>query len=253
MKNVSVILLAVAAVAAMVGMSLVAKRFQGKPDAKPKETAVNRDAPQEQIPDRKPRAKPPADLPADLAWEVVSRQPKERGVYLEVRLSRRISETDLKRLTARLEEEEPKLRQAGYLLPDMPNGDGYWARVFYDPGLTVEITGATAEQLAAAKKGKAEPGREIVGRWLDETVPTLANVTVIYKKGGELYRERAYKGGGKRSQLMVEKSSAEGRKFMAAGEEDDGEDYWLVNADGDLEVWSKDRKYELVGTAKRVK
>ena len=110
-----------------------------------------------------------------------------------------------------------------------------WALADFNPGLKIDVYGLNAEQEAELASSPVPPGRDVVGRWIEDCNGGEGLYT-IFRKDGSLYLETM--GGRPRGGLITELREAgrpagqrfERKEFSRAG------DHYLINRKGDLEV-----------------
>lgn len=178
-----------------------------------------------------------------------------RGIKrsLDVRLNRKVSQDELRSIAIELKNKDPKEYERTficYYLPDMKVDAGAWATTHFNPNLEVKILGFTVEQEKALKQQHNDPSREVIGSWLDES-PFIGKRYTIFRQNGKLFMEYVYEDGGTLKREIVEKLSDKGRTFRK--NEDNSREFYLIDSQGNLQVWDWDQKKEvLVTTAKKI-
>jgi len=208
----------------------------------------------QQVTETKPTATPD-EIPSDVTYSILDEQIIP-GIKrsLDVRLNRKVSEGVLRMIALKLKGADSKKYERtfiGYYLPEMTVGAGAWATTHFNPNLEIRILSLTVEQENALKQVVDEPTRQIIGVWLHDKEWLAARIT-LFRQDGELQMETTYKDGSSGKQKMVEKPSSQGRKFMAADRTGPNNDYYLIDDQGRLQIWSQDvdGKHVLVSTAK---
>ncbi len=169
---------------------------------------------------------------------------------LDVRLSRKVSETALRGIALKLKAQDPRRYEHTficYYLPGMAVGTGAWATTHFDPNLEVRILGLTIEQEGMLTRKTDGSSQEVIGRWLDEGI--LKRRITFFKKGGRIFMERLWKDGSSGTDEIVEKSSGKGRMFQAAKGGGGAGEFYLIDNQGNLQLWDREG---LVWTARKI-
>ncbi|NQT17375.1 MAG: hypothetical protein HQ582_31765 [Planctomycetes bacterium] len=200
-----------------------------------------------------PRSEQPTatSIPKDVTYTIIEKNIVP-GIKrsLDIRLNRKVSQDVLSSIAMELKNSDPNSYERtfiGYYLPDMKVGAGCWATTHFNPNLEVRVLGLTAEQERAFTQQRADPSREIIGSWLDESIGG-ANVTTIFRKDGRLFMENTYSDGSAGTDELVETPSPDGRRFDSKPDRGFGE-YYLINSKGELQLLDQDGPFM---TAKKV-
>lgn len=189
-------------------------------------TAVVRSAPQAALP----------ALPAGLEIMVVSeeaRPPVKRA--LDVMLSRKVSEPELRVVAAHIRAQDPRQYQRVFIfyhLPGMTPGSGAWASTFFEPELKVTILGTTSEEEAALKP-VLRGAQEVIGCWVDDRAGA-ARVMTLVKVGGRIQMLQRFKDGSSIDAPLKESSHPDGRCFRDPRESHG--DHFVLRGSGQLEI-----------------
>ncbi len=156
-----------------------------------------------------------------------------REVFVE--LEAPLPDADVRRIADSLKairDEGPPKTRLWFLLPGMPPGAGAWARVVYQPEFTLSILGVNADD---SKKllAKAVPIGSVIGSWLYNLPGAPHTMTIVRRKGG-VFLCTAFQDGSKGEREM--KELVPNKRF--AEKDSRWGDYWQINSDGHLELWS---------------
>jgi hypothetical protein len=169
---------------------------------------------------------------------------------LDVRLDQKVSEETLREIALELKGSASQNYDRtfiAYYLPDMTVGAGAWATTHFTPDLEVRILGLTAEEEQTLKVEAATGHGEVLGSWLDER-PFVGNKFTIFRQGGALFIQQAFKDGSGRQIEVAESDSPLGRRYDKIESSSTG-DHWVVGADGDLQIRDNEG---LIATAKKI-
>jgi hypothetical protein len=106
-----------------------------------------------------------------------------------------------------------------------------------DPELDLEIIGLTDKQQRAIEQSPIKASRDIVGRWWDER-PLLGNKMTFYRRDGKVFMENKFDDGAARIVEIGEYMFPNGMRVFTKRPYDG--DYYVINANGDLEWWDED-------------
>lgn len=168
---------------------------------------------------------------------------------LDVRLSRKVPLDVLRSIAFKLKAQDPRAYERTficYYLPGMEVGSGAWAISHFNPDLEVRILGVTIEQERMLRGKADDPSRKVFGRWLDEG---MKGRITFFRQDGRLFMERLWADGSSGTEEIVEKSSHRGRVFQAAKGGGDAEEFYLIDNQGNLQLWDRDG---LICTAKKM-
>lgn len=229
-------------------------------DAEPGEESVVATAPESAAPTSQPTtpestgpvspaATATPSIPADVAYSVIDTDIVP-GIKrsLDVRLNKKVSEDVLHAIALELKTSDSRQYDRTfivYYLPEMTVGAGGWATTHFDPALIVRIIGLTLQEEEAFVTKPVPPDREIIGRWLDETLGTQIT---IYREGGTLYLEQTFRDYGSLNKEVVQTSSPLGQRFVKKEGSSAG-DHWIIDGEGNLQVRDDEG---LIVTAQRV-
>ncbi len=159
---------------------------------------------------------------------------------LDVRLSRKASEDELRQLAIKLknlDSSEYQRTLIGYFLPgaeaSAASGEWatYWARTDFNPSLEIKILGLSIDDDNAIDQADSTIPGELLGRWSDETVGMPAHYT-LFRNGGKTYIKTTFKDVSSRIFEVVEKPASVGKRYEEIGSLP-GE-YYLIDASGTL-------------------
>lgn len=118
------------------------------------------------------QAQASAAIPTQVTYEIISENIIP-GIKkdIDVRLSERVSEDDLRSIAMKLKNADPSRYQRifiGYYLPGMEVGAGGWATTHFNPNIEVRILGLTMDQEMVLTEPPNDTSREIIGVWLEK-------------------------------------------------------------------------------------
>jgi hypothetical protein len=178
-----------------------------------------------------------AALPSGVEITVIDEDivaPHRRG--LDVRLSRRVTEAELRAIANNLKERESEPYERTfivYYLPEMEIGAGGWATSHFDPDLEIQILGASVEEDSIRRLSPiSQSGRDIVGVWADDR-PFQSSVT-IFREGGRTFVQPRFADGSGSPIEVRESRTSRGTRFQAPG--GGAGDHYLLTPGGDLEI-----------------
>lgn len=179
-------------------------------------------------------------IPDDVKYSIISEKkvPTVKRA-LDIRLNKKVSPEVLKAIALELKQLDRNTYQRTfilYYLPEMEIGAGAWASAHFNPDLEVKIYGLTTGEETNLRKPSAEPQGKILGEWLCDQ-PFVEGASTLYVQDGRVYMKTVYKDGSSGTDEMVEKKSGRGRRFQVKEGSAVGE-YYLINADGLLELWT---------------
>ena len=109
-----------------------------------------------------------------------------------------------------------------------------WALADFNPGLKIDVYGFNAEEEAELVASPIPPGRDVIGRWLEDCNGGDGLYT-IYREGGVLYLETKRSPRGGLNKELVEVGYPAGQRFERKEFSRAG-DHYLINRKGNLEV-----------------
>lgn len=180
-------------------------------------------------------------LPADLSYRILEQTltPPIKQSF-DVELSRRATEDELRVLADIIGENRRSFERTFilYYMPGQKLDAGAWASSHFNPNLEIRIMGFTDEQEAQATKkasSTASGGGSILGRWQSEFPPC---VYTIQESGGQTFLVQAFNDGSGSRHVLRTGTSNRGRRFDDT--ESRFEEFYVINSDGDLEIWDSD-------------
>jgi hypothetical protein len=172
----------------------------------------------------------------DFTYSVISEsEMKDQRHTIEVRLSKKISEQDLRSLAMELKKSEKKSYERTfimYLLPGMKVGSGAWATTHFNPDLEVHILGLTVSQEQKMAQDVKSESRDVVGIWADERPYVGAKLT-LFRDKGKVFLETKYADGSESLDEMIEAKGSTGTKLVEKGGNEHGE-YLVLDRNGNL-------------------
>lgn len=206
----------------------------------------------------KPRSgRPPSvPIPSDVSFTVVKENNVRGKRVLDVRVNKRVAEEVLQSIAWRLKEgdsSKPERTLIAFYLPETAIGSGAWATANFDPRLKIQILGVPAAQEQRPSQPTLQPSREMIGSWLQDGEPFPGKITLFHEDSA-LYMAKTFTDGTTSKELMVEQQSNTGRKFMKADRIRPSDDYYVIDAFGNFQIWSQDTdgSFVLVVTAKKI-
>lgn len=191
-------------------------------------------------------------IPADATYSIIDSDTYlDYKRSLDVRLNKKVSEETLRAIALKLKSQDPRSYERTficYYLPEMKVGAGAWATTHFNPDLEVRIQGLTAEQEEALKRQPADPSREVIGSWLDES-PFIGSRITIFRQNGRLFMENAYKDGSSGKKEIVERLSGKDRRFQGKEGSSVGE-FYLIDSQGNLQMWDEEG---IISTARKIR
>lgn len=161
---------------------------------------------------------------------------------VDVRLKEKITEEQLRALALKIKSEnstEFERTFIGYLLPGMKLNAGAWATTHFNPDLQVKILGLTVDQDKILRHLSANQPPGSLGSWLIDDGELSRRIS-IYKKDGAFYMETMYGDGSTGEDQLVEKQYDGGRKFMKVKYAGPKNDYYIIDNNSNLQIWSLD-------------
>jgi hypothetical protein len=168
---------------------------------------------------------------------------------LDVRLSRRVSESTLRDIALKLKANDARSYERTficYYLPDMEVGHGAWATSHFDPELEVKIIGVTIEEQERLTREVSLPVREnVLGRWIDNETG-FPGVIVLLNEDGKVFMTQTFTDGSKGKYEMVVYNVAGQTRYRWKNRATS--DYLVITAAGDLAhgddegIWATSKK-----------
>ncbi len=160
---------------------------------------------------------------------------------LDVRLSKKVSERELRSLAYELKNSDPTTYERtfiGYYLPNMTIDEGSWATTHFNPNLDVRVLGFSIKQERAVREVQYDRSRQTLGTWLDETPGGWG--TTMFRLNGQLYRENVYRDGSRGSvSELVSHTKGTQTVLFDKQRSDAGEFYW-IDDQGNLQMWDSE-------------
>lgn len=131
----------------------------------------------------------------------------------------------------------------GYWIAGENNTEGYWATTNYNPDLDVKIMGLSGTDYNKLVNAKAEVDGEILGTWMiSRGVVEYKNVA--YKKVGDdkVYLVNQHVSGST-EQAYKATETDDGLKLVDARDDEDYDEYLVINNEGELEFWSENGNF----------
>lgn len=186
--------------------------------------------------------------PALSAHDVVSEDITEGRRVVSVRLSERLSETDLVRIADGIKAaaKTPTERTlVAFYLSGMPLNQGAWASIHFNPDPMVKINGVRLEEQQQFEATIAVDRRDIVGAWVTD-LPAPPGRLVIFRDKGRTFGEWVLRNGRKSVEELSEIRGTRGSRFDPR---DGSQDYYLLKSTGALELRNNTR---LIAVAQRI-
>jgi hypothetical protein len=124
-----------------------------------------------------------------------------------------------------------------------------WSKYVNQTVREIAMKGALAKGYIIANKplnGTSQPAierasasRQVIGSWWDAR-PFVKNKTTYFRQNGKVFMENKFDDGSARVIEMLEKGTSSGPRFTY---KPDNGDYFLINAEGNLEWWDEDGHY----------
>jgi hypothetical protein len=180
----------------------------------------------------------PSPIPGDVDYTIVSDE-SLRTVKrtIEIRLNKRVSQSVLRSIAMTLHSSNPsKFERAfiGYHVDGVETGGTYWATTHFNPNLDIRILGLTDEEADSLSRSAKHDSRNVIGNWIDDS-PSLGKKTTIYRDGGKMFMDLAYKDGSIGTKVIRELQSPLGRRFQTLEDSIAG-DHWIIDSDGNLQL-----------------
>lgn len=152
-----------------------------------------------------------------------------------IRLSKKANKQQLKNIAWNLKNNLHKEYQRIFIVYYLPGdivGSGGWATSHFNPDLEVEIYGSTIEEDRATRNRVNKIHfKYVLGKWIDNYDGCI--ITLL-KKNNTFYIDKAYSDGSSQSKLRVKILKNQKRYYPV---ENDFEEYYLINKQGNLEVY----------------
>lgn len=179
----------------------------------------------------------------DVNYSVVSDKSKrdiKRAV--EVVLDERVDQPTLEALANQIKNSNPMSFQRTFISWRIKGEDdgGYWAKTDFDPTLNVRFLGTTVAEYNKLMTSSTPSEGEVFGSWLSNWGTDYKMVG--YRKDGKIFIHSTFKDGSSGTKEFVSKKIS-GRSVLVDAEGSDFGEFYLVNAQGDLEFWGENGNF----------
>ena len=157
-------------------------------------------------------------------------------------MAERVDQPTLEALANRIKNSNPTNFQRtfiGWRIKGEESG-AYWAKTDFVPALNVQFLGATVADYNKLKTASTAADGEVFGSWLSTWGADYKMVG--YRKGGKIFIRSTFTDGSSGAKEFVFKNIA-GRSVLVDAEGSDFNEYYLVNAQGDLEFWGENGSF----------
>ena len=156
----------------------------------------------------------------------------------DIRLSNnKLSETDLMHLAnelkSKLDSDYERIFIC-YYLPDNKIGAGAWATTHFNPNLEVNILGITPSDIENLKKSSVKNSENTIGKWITKGFGA-AFYLVLYEEHGKTFLAMRDDTGSIDEEMIVQ--SKHGQKRYIEKDNVQSGEYYIINGEGDLEVY----------------
>lgn len=176
-----------------------------------------------------------------------TRNDSMRKVVVNLELSEKISEKELKKIAKKIRKFEDADKYDNvwifYFLKGTKENSGAWATTHYSPELEVKILGATEKEERNLKSKVQNIDGDIVGKWYEEQYTSSS--IVIYKKNGKFYAKTIFKNGQEMIENLQEENVKLGTKYY--DKENGVGEYYIVLKNGELGFFNKENKQYSIG------
>lgn len=160
---------------------------------------------------------------------------------VEALLDYRISTDDLKRLAEEIKSQDGTKYDRTFISWRIDGeDDDRWALTNFDPSLTVQLIGLTAEKYTELVNLTPEIDGELLGSWVEPGLGASSHKVVGYKKNGKVYFDEFYVDGASKVHEYDEQEHDGQTRYKAKGDE---VFYLVINKDGILESWTDTKKF----------
>jgi hypothetical protein len=184
------------------------------------------------------------------SYKIVAEEKTEASRTVDVRIDRRIEETDVTAIANAIVNREPKpfnRTVVNFVLPLAKPGEPPWASATLVRDLRVKIPGLRLDEerqfIGEARADK----REVIGHWLTSTPATPGRIT-IFRESKRLYAEWRMRSGVRTQDEVTETRTSSGRRFDLKQAAND--DHFVMTPGGDLEIRSKG---QMIALGERIK
>ncbi|WP_222832926.1 hypothetical protein [Pseudomonas sp. SC3(2021)] len=161
---------------------------------------------------------------------------------VEVVLDERVDQPTLEALANQIKNSNPMSFQRTFISWRIKgeDGGGYWAKTDFDPTLNVRFLGATVAEYNKLMTSSTPSEGEVFGSWLSNWGTDYKMVG--YRKDGKIFVQSTFKDGSSGTKEFVSKKIS-GRSVLVDVEGSDFGEFYLVNAQGDLEFWGENGSF----------
>lgn len=233
--------------AGLIGIGSNISEYEKTPITHQKTPIVHEKTPiiQEKRPITPPRSQP--DLSLDILNGVDYTVINDETLHdikrtIDIRLKEKITKEQLRALAFKLKSKNPNEFERTficYLLPGMKLNAGAWATTHFNPDLEVRILGLTVDEDKKLRQLPENQPPGYLGSWLIEDGEFSRRIS-IYKKEGVFYMETMFNDGGTGEDQLVEKKYDGGRKFMKLKKAGPKNDFYIIDPNSNLQIWSLD-------------
>jgi hypothetical protein len=167
---------------------------------------------------------------------------------VEVVLDERVDQPTLEELANQIKESNPTTYERtfiGWRIKGEESG-AYWAKTDFVPLLEVKFLGSTVEEYKTLKTASSKVDGKVFGTWLSTWGTDYKMVG--YRKGKNIFIRFTFTGGESSTKAFLSKKVA-GKSVLVDAQGSDFNEFYLVNAQGDLEFWGENGSFY---TAKKV-
>ncbi|QHF03875.1 MULTISPECIES: hypothetical protein [Pseudomonas syringae group] len=181
--------------------------------------------------------------PGDVRYSVTKDESKANiKRTVEVVLDQRVDQQTLESLAQKIKDSKPGSYQRtfiGWRIKCEESG-AYWVKTDYLPNLSVQFLGSTLAQYNQLQSPGTTVEGEVFGSWVGTWGADYKMVG--YRKAGKTFIRSTYTDGASGTTELVEKTIS-GRSALVDVEGSDFDEYYSVNARGDLEFWGEGGNY----------
>ena len=181
-----------------------------------------------------------AALPSYLITKDDYREGRPRKV--EVTLTKRLSDTELAEV-AKAVRADTNVKAEKTFIGFRVEGQidkAYWANASFDPDYRASLIGTSAKDYQTLKTMDLKAYPDMIGSWLQDGA--LGHVMVLYKRDGKYFIDSVLPSGGKNTESFTAKKLPGGGVRLDHPEQDFGE-YYVVDANGNLQGWGESGVY----------
>lgn len=163
---------------------------------------------------------------------------KPYKAVFEIRVQDRISEDSILSIASDLRNNYPGFQKyfISFWLPGMEIGSGAWATCHFTPELELNVTGLS-KQDASSMASNLPKSEKVIGRWVWEILEGV--ILTIYESNGQYQMQSDHQDGSS----GTEKLSRKGNIFS---DENDFGEFYKIEPDGRLGMYSRNGRYQLL-------